>query len=81
MQKEKDQEFDTWMLIEEYEGQANILVGGDGDIQLAANRLFRIRKDMHKKIHCLKNQLKLIPNDDLVICEFCFKKHTKKSDK
>lgn len=63
--KEYDSDTDTWMLVEEYEYQANILSGGDGARQLAANKLFRLRKDMHKKIHELSGK---------DTCEFCFSK-------
>lgn len=68
MNSEEDPEFGTKMLIEEYEYQANILVGSsEGGQQLASNRLFRLRKDMHAKIHDMLEEMDREPR-----CEFCF---------
>lgn len=74
MNSEADPEFGTMMLIEEYEYQANILVGAsEGDRQLASNRLFRLRKDMHAKIHYLLHRRFVSAGDlSVVRCEFCF---------
>lgn len=68
MNSEEDTELGTMMLIEGYEYQANIMVGAsEGNRQLASNRLFQLRKDMHAKIHDLLEEMDREPK-----CEFCF---------
>lgn len=54
----------TVELVEGYEYQANIMLGGGPDRvrQAAANELFRLRQGMHRKIHELLGEDK---------CEFC----------
>ncbi len=81
MNSEEDTELGTMMLIEEYEYQANIMVGGsEGGKQLASNKLFRLRKDMHAKIHYLLH-LRFVSAgaESAVRCEFCFE-GTKESE-
>jgi hypothetical protein len=63
----KDPKLGTPLLVEEYEFQAHAYVGGAcaGVIEAtaAANFLYRIRVDMHDRIH------ELTQTDE---CEFCF---------
>lgn len=59
----KNTDLNTLELVEVYEHQANVMVGSDDTVrQAAANTLFRLRQEMHKKIHELLGKNK---------CEFC----------
>ena len=62
----ENEELNTIELVERYEFHANIMSDGSQNelTQAAVNTLYKLRVDMHKKIH------ELLKKDE---CEFCFK--------